>query len=337
MFFGVVIITVVYVPVLALTGIEGKMFHPMALTVMLALGGALALALTLMPVLCSFVLTGKVSEGDNPLIRLIKRAYAPTLDIALRLRWLVVLASVVLFITSLWLFTRLGAEFVPKLDEGSITSMLYKPVGMSMEESLRTDIEVENRLLKEFPEITRVFSRIGTSDIATDPMPPNESDVYIFYKPLVEWPKTPGRPHTKAELNEQISAMLKKINPDYNILTAQPIEMRFNEMLEGTKAELSVKIFGNDYDILEKLAEQVKGVLEGTPGAAQVEYETEGRTPQLQINAKREVLQRYGLQAEEVNKAVNAALAGRSSGHHREREQAPRHRGADARGTAGRR
>jgi heavy metal efflux system protein len=314
MFFGVVIITVVYIPILALTGIEGKMFHPMALTVMLALGGALALALTLMPVLCSFALRGKIEEGDNFIIRLVKRAYVPTLDIALRLRWLVVAASVISFAGSLWLFTRLGAEFVPKLDEGSITSMLYKPVGMSMEESLRTDIEVEKRLLAEFPEVTRIFSRIGTSDIATDPMPPNESDVYIFYKPAAEWSQAMGRPRSKAELNEQIGTTLKKINPDYNILTAQPIEMRFNEMLEGTKAELSVKIFGSDYDVLEKLAEQIKEVLEKTPGAAQVEYETEGRTPQLQINAKREVLQRYGLQAGEVNKAVNAALAGQVVG-----------------------
>ena len=314
MFFGVVIITVVYIPILALTGIEGKMFHPMALTVMLALGGALLLALTLMPVLCSFALTGKIHEGDNFVIAFIKRLYRPTLDFALRLRLLVVAASVLLFAGSLWLFTQLGAEFVPKLDEGSITSMLYKPVGMSMEESLRTDIEVTKRLLAEFPELTRIFTRIGTSQIASDPMPPNESDVYIFYKPIAEWPKTPGRPSTKAELNEQIAKMLKKINPDYDILTAQPIEMRFNEMLEGTKAELSVKIFGNDYDVLEKLAEQIKGVLEGTPGAAQVEFETEGRTPQLQINAKREALQRYGLQAGEVNKAVNAALAGQVVG-----------------------
>jgi heavy metal efflux system protein len=310
MFFGVVIITVVYIPILALTGIEGKMFHPMALTVMLALGGALVLALTLMPVLCSFLLTGKIHEGDNKSIAFIKRLYRPTLEMALQFRWLVVVVSVCLFAGSLWLFTRLGAEFVPKLDEGSITSMLYKPVGMSMDESLRTDNEVSKRLLAEFPEITRIFTRIGTSDIATDPMPPNESDVYIFYKPIAEWPKTPGRPTTKAELNEQIATMLKKINPDYDILTAQPIEMRFNEMLEGTKAELSVKIFGNDYDVLETLAEQVKGVLEAAPGAAQVEFETEGRTPQLQINARREVLQRYGLQASEVNKAVNAALAG---------------------------
>lgn len=314
MFFGVVIITVVYIPILALTGIEGKMFHPMAITVMLALGGALVLALTLMPVLCSFLLRGRVSEGDNFLIRMIKRAYVPTLDVALRLRSVVVIGSVLLFAGSVWLFTRLGAEFIPKLDEGSITSMFYKTVGMSIDESLKTDLELEKRLLAEFPEVTRVFSRIGTSDIATDPMPPNESDIYIFYKPIADWPKTPGRPGTKAELNEQIEHVLKQINPEYDILSAQPIEMRFNEMLEGTKAELSVKIFGDDYDVLEELAEQVKRVLEETPGAAQVEFEREGRTPQLQIEARRDVLQRFGLQASEVNKTISAALAGEAVG-----------------------
>src|SRR2546426_1557016 len=222
--------------------------------------------------------------------------------------------AVLVFAGSVWLFSRLGAEFVRKLDEGSITAMLYKPVGMSMEESLRTDIEVEDRLLKAFPELTRIFTRIGTSEIATDPMPPNESDVYIFYKPLAEWPRTPGRPENKAELREQIEAMLKTITPDYSILFAQPIEMRFNEMLEGTKAELSVKIFGNDYDVLEQGAEQIKGILEQTPGVAQVEFETEGRTPQLQIQTTRDVLQRYSLQAADVNKTISTALAGQQVG-----------------------
>jgi cobalt-zinc-cadmium resistance protein CzcA len=314
MFFGVLIITIVYVPILALTGIEGKMFHPMALTVILALTGALLLTLTLMPVLCSFLLRGRIAETENFIIRWLKAIYRPVLQVALKLRWIVVLAAIGVFAGAIWLFNHLGAEFVPKLDEGSITSMLYKPVGMSLEESLRTDIEVENTLLRDFPEITRVFTRIGTSDIATDPMPPNESDVYIFYRPISEWPKTPGRPRTKAELNARIGAALKKLNPDYDILSAQPIEMRFNEMLEGTKAELAVKIFGNDFDVLEKLAEQIKGILEAMPGAAQVEFETEGRTPQLQMNAKRDVLQRYSLQASEVNKAVTAALAGKEAG-----------------------
>lgn len=310
MFFGVVIITIVYIPILALTGIEGKMFHPMAITVILALTGALLLALTLMPVLCTFLLGGKIKEGDNFAMRAVKAIYRPGLKIALRLRWLVLAGAIALVAGTVWLFGHLGAEFVPKLDEGSITAMLYKPVGMSMEQSLKTDVEVEKRLLKGFPELTRIFSRIGTSEIATDPMPPNESDVYMFYKPLEEWPKTAGRPRTKAELREQIEAELKKMSPDYSILFAQPIEMRFNEMLEGTKAELAVKLFGTDYDVLEKLGAQVKELLEKTPGAAQVEFETEGRTPQLEITVKRDVLQRFSLQAAEPNKAISAALAG---------------------------
>jgi len=314
MFFGVVIITVVYLPLLALTGTEGKMFHPMALTVMLALGGALALTLTLMPVLCSFLLRGKISEEDNALIRLAKRLYAPVLAGALRLRGWVVTGGVVLFAASLWLFSHLGAEFVPTLDEGSLTAMLYKPVGMNVEESIRSDTEIERRLLHEFPEVTRIFSRIGTSEVATDPMPVNESDVYITYKPIPDWPKTPGRPTTKAELAEQLGATIKRVNADYSTLFAQPIEMRFNELLEGTKAELAVKIFGEDYDVLESLAEQIKGIVEKTPGVAEVEYETAGRTPQLQISPRRDVLRRYGLASGEVNKAVSTALAGQTVG-----------------------
>jgi cobalt-zinc-cadmium resistance protein CzcA len=314
MFFGVVIITIVYIPILALTGIEGKMFHPMAVTVMLALTGALVLSLTLMPVLCSFLLRGRIGEGDNLIIRAAKNIYEPLLRIALAARWLVVIAAIAIFAGSLWLFTHLGAEFVPKLDEGSITDVFYKPVGTSLEESVRIDVELEKTLLHEFPEITRVFTRAGTSDIATDPMPASESDVFIFYKPTREWPKTRGRPRNKADLHAQIGEVMKRLSPKANIIFSQPIEERFNEMLEGTKAELSVKIFGDDYNVLDKLAEQIKGILEKTPGAEEVEHETEGRTPQLLIEAKHEELQRYGLSAGEVNKAVSAALAGKVVG-----------------------
>lgn len=314
MFFGVLIITVVYIPLFALTGIEGKMFHPMALTVMLALAGALLLALTLIPVLCSFFLRGKMRHEDNWAIRMAKKIYEPVLNLALRFRWIAVTASIAAFIGSLWLFTRLGAEFVPQLDEGSMTVMLQKPVGMNVEEAIKTDIEIENVLLKKFPEMTRVFTRIGTSDIATDPMPVNASDIYIFYKPVDQWPKTAGRPPNKSELAEQVGAEIRAINSEYDMIFAQPIEMRFNEMLEGTKAELAVKIFGSDYDLLEKFAEQIKEILENTPGVAEVELETEGRTPQLQFKVKRDVLQRFNLHAREVNEAVETALAGREVG-----------------------
>src|SRR5437763_12034037 len=161
MFFGVAIITIVYIPILALTGIEGKMFHPMALTVMLALAGALILALTLMPVLCSFLLRGRIREGDNLPIRAAKATYQPVLRIALASRWIIVIAAIAIFIGSIWLFTRLGAEFVPNLDEGSITAVFHKPVGTSLEESVKIDIELEKNLLRDFPEIRQVFSRTG--------------------------------------------------------------------------------------------------------------------------------------------------------------------------------
>jgi cobalt-zinc-cadmium resistance protein CzcA len=314
MFVGIVIITVVYVPILALTGIEGKMFHPMALTVMLALAGALILALTLMPALSAVLLRGSVEEKDYLLIRWAQRLYRPVLHFALRQRMMVLLLAAVLFGGSLWIFRHLGAEFVPTLDEGSITASLIKDVGMSVDESLRTDREVETKLLAEFPEISAIYSRIGTSEIASDPMPPNESDVYIDYHPLKDWPRTPGRPTTKAELLAQLESALKKINPNTTVLFAQPIEMHFNEMLEGAKAELVVKIFGPDYDVLEPLAEQVKAILTKTPGASQVEYEISGRTPQLQINVKRDALRRYNLQAGEINDAVHSALAGNEVG-----------------------
>ena len=313
-FFGVVIITIVYIPILALTGIEGKMFHPMAVTVMLALTGALIIALTLMPVLCSFLLRGRIGESDNLLIRVAKAIYQPVLRVALASRWIVVIAAIAIFAGSIWLFNRLGAEFVPRLDEGSITVVFYKPVATSLEESVRIDSELENTLRREFPEITRVFARTGTNDIATDPMPASESDVFISYKPFNQWPKTRGRPRNKAELNTQIGAVMKRLSPNSNIILSQPIEERFDEMLEGTKAELAIKIFGDDYDVLDKLADQIKSILEKTPGAEEVEHETEGRTPQLLIEVRHDQLQRYGLSAGEVNKAVSAALAGKVVG-----------------------
>src|SRR2546423_1869703 len=184
MFFGVVIITIVYIPILALTGIEGKMFHPMAMTVMLALTGALVLALTLMPVLCSFLLRGRMGEGDNFVIRAAKNIYQPLLRVALAARWLVVIAALAVFVGSLWLFTHLGAEFVPKLDEGSITEVFYKPVGTSLEELVKIDIGLEKTLRGDFPEITRGFTRCGTNDIATDPMAASERHGFTFYKPI---------------------------------------------------------------------------------------------------------------------------------------------------------
>lgn len=314
MFFGVMIITVVYFPILALTGIEGKMFQPMAMTVMLALGGALVLALTAIPVLCSIGITGKVSEEDNLIIRLIKRIYSPLLAWALHFKLPVILGAIGIFCLSLVTFGRLGSEFVPKLDEGSTTMMLYRETGQSLDTSLKKQLELEKYVLNEFPEIERVFSRIGTAEVATDPMPANEADFYILYKPVSEWRKIDGVVPTKNDLALKIAAGIQEKFPDTDTLVAQPIEMRFNEMLEGIRADLSIKVFGQDYDILESRAAEIKTLLEDLDGVSEIEFETEGRSPILSIELRKDELRSRNMTANAVNSAISTALAGQEVG-----------------------
>ena len=318
MFFGVLIITIVYVPILSLAGIEGKMFHPMALTVMLALGGALVLALTLMPALCSLVLRGRIHEGDNRLIRFCKRLYLPTLQAALRRRWLAVAVAVVPFGLALFVFTRLGADFIPTLDEGTFTIMVYRSPSISMDATVAVQTLTDREIHGRIPEVERVFSRIGTAEIATDPMPPSDADFYIYYKPRSEWRKVDGKSITKAEFAKVITKEIESLNPAAYVMVAQPIEMRFNEMLEGIRADIAVKIFGNDYDVLERLGAGVKEVLEKIPGTregeGEVEFETMGRTPMLEIRVKRDVLAKYTLQAGDVNQVIATALGGQMAG-----------------------
>lgn len=314
MFFGVLIITVVYVPILALGGIEGKMFHPMALAVMLALGGALILALTLMPALCSVVLRGRVAETENPVMRLAHRIYAPVLAAALRFRALVALGAVALFAVACLVFGRLGAEFIPTLDEGSFTMMVFRSPSISLDEAVVQQQRTDRLVRERVPEVTRVYSRTGTSEIATDPMPQSDGDFYVFYRPRNEWRRENGQLITKHRLGEILRTEIEALNPGAAVLVAQPIEMRFNELLEGIRADLAVKVFGEDYDATEKVATELKELLEGIPGAGEVEFESLGRTPLLEVVARRDVLARYGVQAAELNHAVASALAGEEAG-----------------------
>jgi heavy metal efflux system protein len=318
MFFGVLIIAIVYLPILALSGIEGKMFHPMALTVMLALGGSLVLALTLMPALCSFLLRGKVTEGHNWILRFAKIIYSPVLSLALRWRWLVVLSALALFGLAIVVFQRLGADFIPKLDEGTFTMMVYRPSSINIDESTEQQRKTEQEIQKRIPEITHVFSRIGSAEIATDPMPPSDCDFYIYYKPQSEWRKIDNHPMSKEELAKIITTEIENLNPGVRVMVAQPVEMRFNEMLEGIRADIAVKIFGNDYDVLERLGSEVKEVLEQIPGTregeGEVEYETTGRAPMLEIRVKRDVLAKYNLHAGDVNQTIATALGGQTVG-----------------------
>jgi len=314
MFFGVVIITIVYFPILSLTGIEGKMFHPMAITVMLCLGSALALALTLMPVLCSFLLRGKIREGDNVLIRAAKEVYAMLFGWALRLRWAVVAGALVLLGVSLFVFGRLGAEFVPKLDEGSFVSMVTRSNVVSLDTSLEMQETTEKALLEEVPEIAEIFSRIGTPEVATDPMPVGQADMFISYKPREKWRKLNGRPMSTDDLARKIIETAEQNVPGQELVMSQPIEMRFNELMEGIRADVSVKLFGDDYDVLEKKAGEIKELLEKVPGASEVEFEASGRTPMLEVQVDRDALIKYNVHAEEVNKAVTTGLGGEPVG-----------------------
>lgn len=314
MFFGVVIITIVYVPILSLTGVEGKMFHPMAIAVMLCLGAALAIALTLVPVLCSFALRGHMKEGDNLFLQFAKRIYRPALGWALRHRWPVAGGAIGLLVLALVIFSRLGSEFIPKLDEGSLTAMVFRTNSINLDASLQMELKTEKLIRERVPEITRVFSRTGTSEVATDPMPPSQTDLYIFYKPQSQWRKINGRPMNKEELSKEISDLNEKEMEGQEMVMAQPIQMRFNELLEGVRSDIAVKIFGDNYDTLEKIAGEVKELLEKIPGAEEVEFEASGRVPMLEARVNRSALIKYNLPATEINDAVSSALAGQTVG-----------------------
>lgn len=314
MFFGVIIITVVYFPILALTGIEGKMFKPMAITVIFALVGALALALTLMPALCSYLLGGNIKEEDSLLVKLAKKLYTPALNFSLRFRWPVTGAAVALLALAALVFTRLGAEFVPQLDEGSFATHMIRTTSIGIDASVDMQKRGEKVLLEKFPEVDYTFSRLGTAEVATDPMGVNVADTYIMFKPRDQWRKIDGRTATKDQLANLMTEELGKHVPGEAHLFSQPIEMRFNEILEGTRADIAVKVFGEDFVEIEKIASEAREILEKIPGAADVEFDALGKSPLLEIIPRRDAMDKYNLHAAELNRVVNTALAGQEVG-----------------------
>ncbi|MBI0476981.1 efflux RND transporter permease subunit [Sphingomonas sp. MA1305] len=316
--FGIAIIGLVYVPVLSLGGVEGKLFQPMAEAVMLAIAAGLAWTFTIVPALSAWLLREPESEDDDGrrkgVIGYAERAYGPALERAIAHPYLLAVAAIVLMVATFGVFKTLGSQFTPKLDEGSMTVMVYKPVGLSLERSLQIEQETERAIRRAYPQITHTFSRIGTSEVATDPMPPNENDLYIFYAPEKDWPTGDGKPTTKGELSAGIENVAHHVYQQQTLEFAQPIEMRFNEMLEGVRADVSVKVFGENYDILERIAKQAKAVLQKQPGTAGVEFETAGRPESIVVELDRAALLRLGLGASEVNKAITDALAGAEVG-----------------------
>lgn len=314
MFFGVLIITVVYLPILALQGIEGKMFKPMAVVVMLALGGSLILALTLMPVLCSYLLGGNIREKDNWLVTLTKRIYSPLLNFGLRFRWLVILPMFGLFGLSLFIFSRLGSEFIPQLDEGDFTVQLIRSSSAGLTASVDLQKHSEEILRRDFPEIRDIFSRIGTAEIASDPMGPNVSDTYLMLHPKEKWRKVDGKTISKEDLGDLMRRRLLEQVPGQNVLLSQPIQMRFNEIMAGARADLMCKIYGENYDELERLAGEVRTVLNGIRGGEETEFDSIGKVPMIEIQPDREAMQKFNVHADDLNRLIETALAGGEAG-----------------------
>ena len=314
MVFGVMIITIVYFPILTLTGVEGKMFKPMAQTVILALVGALILSLTLVPVLCSFFMTRKVSEEDNWIIRIAKFFYTPLLDFSLRLRWIVVMGAVVLFAFSVLIFTRLGAEFIPQLDEGSYAVQMIRTTSIGLDASLEMQKKSEKLLLEKFPEIEHIVARIGTPEVATDPMGVNVADTYVILNDPSEWREVNGKRISKEELGSLMSEELNQHFPGQAYLFTQPIQLRFNELLSGVRADIAIKVYGEDFDILEKVASEIREIVERVPGAAEVEFDAIGKVPMFEVSVDRDAMVRYNVRAAEVNEVIETAFAGQEAG-----------------------
>ena len=307
--FGQMIIMVVYLPVFALSGVEGKMFHPMAFTVLLALLGAVFLSVTFVPAAVAMFRSGRVMEKEGPAVAWAKNLYAPALDFAMRNRELVVASAVVIVMLSLLLTTRMGSEFIPSLDEEDIALHAIRIPGTS----LTTAIDMQNELegtIKQFPEVSRVFSKIGTAEIATDPMPPSVADIFVILKPRSEWS---GKYSSKEELIAAMEQAVRKV-PGNNFEFTQPIQMRFNELLSGVRADVAVKVFGDDLDIMLTLAERIEKILKSVPGAADVRIEQITGLPVLSIKMDRAKMARYGLNGSDVQDVINIAVGGRTAG-----------------------
>ncbi|WP_437734858.1 efflux RND transporter permease subunit [Sorangium sp. So ce1335] len=314
--FGELIIMIVYLPILALEGAEGKLFRPMALTVIFALIGSMILSLTLMPVLASLLLPRRLKERENVLVRLLKRGYRPVLQLALRWRWAVLAGAVLLLGNAVFLATRLGAEFVPRLREGTLVANTVRLSGVSAGESIRYGTQLERVLLERFPdEIERVWTRTGTAEVATDPMGLELSDMFITLKPREAW----KRAETQDELVEAMESELSGM-PGMRVIYTQPIEMRVNEMVAGIRADLGVKLFGDDFDTLKQKAREIEAVLKKIPGAADVVTEQVTGQPVLEIEVDRDAIARHGIAAADVLDVVEA-LGAREVGQLQEGER----------------
>jgi cobalt-zinc-cadmium resistance protein CzcA len=301
--FGELIILIVYLPILTLEGIEGKLFRPMALTVIFALAGSMVLSMTLMPALASLLLPRRISEREPLLLRIVKAVYVPILKQTMQYKSAVLIfGATVLFVAFGLVAPQLGSEFVPRLSEGAITLGTVRLAGTSLEESVQTNTQVERALLAAFPdEIAHVWSRAGTAEVATDPMGVELTDIFISLKPRKGWTKAT----TQAELTTRIEQELRTIQ-GLKFAFSQPIEMRINEMLAGTRSDLAVKLFGDDLSVLKAKAEEIRKVMKDIPGVADLAVEQVIGQPVLEVKVKQDQLARYGIPARSVMELIES-------------------------------
>ncbi|CAG0993204.1 Cobalt-zinc-cadmium resistance protein CzcA [Burkholderiales bacterium] len=308
--FGQLIIMVVYLPIFALTGVEGKMFHPMAFTVVAALVGAMILSVTFIPAAVALFIGNRVSEKENFLMVQAKRWYGPLLDRVMEAKAVVLATAAVAVVLCGLIATRMGSEFVPSLNEGDFAIQALRIPGTSLSQSVAMQQQLEATLKAKFPEIDRIFARTGTAEIASDPMPPNISDGYIMLKPMSEWPE-PRK--SRDELLAAVQEVVGKI-PGNNYEFSQPIQLRFNELISGVRSDVAVKIFGDDMGVLNKTAEEVSSKLQKIPGASEVKVEQTTGLPMLTVNIDRQKSARYGLNVADIQDAVATAIGGREAG-----------------------
>ncbi len=312
--FGQLIILVVFLPVFALTGIEGKMFRPMAAAFSIALFAAFLLAFSLVPALAGSLLSGRPTPEENYLMRHIGRAYEYVIARIMRYGYAIISGALLLTAAAGVLFFRMGAEFIPQLFEGSMAVQFVRPVTVNLPAALELESRSQ-KLLLEFPEVSHVFSRMGTAEIATDPMGVNVADTYVILKPRDEWPPHDGRTRTPGELAEAMRRKLLNELAGQSVLLSQPIQLRFNELLEGTRADVSLKIYGEDLGKLESLAGRIAAIIRDVPGVGDVESEIRGRSPILSITPRDAVLRRLGVSRKELLDAVEIGVGGKQVGH----------------------
>ncbi|MGK5048531.1 efflux RND transporter permease subunit [Janthinobacterium sp. GB4P2] len=308
--YGQLIIMVVYLPIFALTGVEGRMFTPMALTVVIALLGAMLLSITFIPAAVALFIGDKVAEKENAIMRAAKRWYAPLLDKVMRNTPVVLTGAAVAVLLSGLLATRMGSEFVPSLNEGDIAIQALRIPGTSLSQSLAMQQQLESKLMSNHKEIARVFARTGTAEIASDPMPPNISDGYIMLKPRDQWPE-PKK--SREQLLAEIEATATSL-PGNNYEFSQPIQLRFNELISGVRSDVAVKLFGDDMTVLDSTAAKIAGVLGKIPGATEVKVEQTTGLPMLTVQIDREQTARYGLNIADVQAAIATAIGGQEAG-----------------------